>query len=156
MKNQAGRPSVNNGLLSIRSLWSRPQQSSSSDVPNIERTFSNESTIETNPSVIKRPPPSPTSVSHCDIFRPLRETLFSEEVENMLTLKRARPVCCGGSLLDIDEEDEDEDEETTHVPLTRQDALLATLEMLERDEDDDSLIGTRIIGLGERTPKRVE
>lgn len=158
MKNQAGRPSFNNGLLSIKSLWSRPPQPTASDVPPIGRTFSNESTIETNPSsdVIKRPPPSPTSVTQCDIFRPLRESFFGEEMENMLTLKRARPVCCGGSLLDIDEEEDDEDdEEATPVPLTRQEALLVTLDMLERDEDDDSLIGTSIIGLGERpTTKR--
>ena len=95
----------------------------------------------------------------CDIFRPLRESFFPEEVENMLTLKRARPVtrpvCCG-SLLDV-EEDEDENgdnDESCPVPLKRQDALLTNLEMLERDEDDgDSLVGTSILDLGEGRKK---
>lgn len=143
MKNQSGRPSLN-GLLSITSLWNHePRQPAVTDVPPIDRTFSNDSTFETNPNVItgKRPPPAPTSVTQCDIFRPLREAFFSEDVEDMLTLRRARPVACCGSLLDIEEEEE-QDLEANPVPLTRQDALMATLEMLDRDkDDDDSLIG---------------
>lgn len=156
MKNhQAGRSSFD-GLLGIKSLWNKSQHTT--DVSPIERTFSNESTIEVNPAVVKHPPPSPTSVMQCDIFRPLRESFFPEEMENMLTLKRARPVtlpvCCG-SLLDIEDEDEDEEDGgSSPVPLKRQDALLTSVEMLERAEDDgDSLIGTRILDLGEGRTK---
>jgi len=133
MKNQ-GSPSFN-GLLSIKALWCNPQQAA--DVP-IERTFSNESTIEKDGDITKEraPPPSPTSVTQCDIFRPLREALFCDEMEDMLTLRKARPVCCV-SLLDLDEdEDEEEEDPEAPVPLTRQDALFATLDLLERDEEE--------------------
>lgn len=148
MKNQRGSGSSScHGLLSIKSLWNKePQQDIS-----IERTFSNESTIEKD-HVIKRPKrqpqASPTSVAHCDIFRPLRETFFSDEKEEQLTLKRARPICCA-SLLDVDD-DEDEDKEPPVVPLTRQDALMTTLEMLERADDEtvDSRV-PRVMGLGD-------
>lgn len=77
----------------------------------------------------------------------------------MLTLKRARPVtlpvCCG-SLLDIEDEDDEDEEDggSSPVPLKRQDALLTSVEMLERAEDDgDSLIGTHILDLEEGRTK---
>lgn len=158
MKNQRG--SSSHGLLSIKSLWNTPQNTGDA---SIERTFSNDSTIEKDRDVIKHQvrkahsaaPPSPTSVSHCDIFRPLRETFFSDEMENMLTLRRARPLCCG-SLMDLDEDDDEdedekrEDEAVSPLPLTRQDALMTTLEMIERSEESTVDSGIpQVVGLEE-------
>ena len=142
MKNQRSSPL--NGLLAIKTMFAQSQ--GPADVP-IERTFSNESTIEKDRDIIKYPPRSPTSVTQCDIFRPLREAFFSFEMEEMLTLKRATPVCCG-SLLDVDDDDKEEEKGVATVPLVRQDALEATLESLERDEaedDDETLFGERIM-----------
>lgn len=117
------------GMLSITSIFNKPRPQAA-DV-SLERTFSNDSTIEkdvVNNSKKRRVTPhSLKSVVQCDIFRPLRETFFSKEEEDMISLRRANPVCC--SMIDTlsdDEDDEDEHKsmglEVPYYSLVRQNA----------------------------------
>ena len=118
------------GMLSVTSIFDKsiPQ---AADV-SLERTPSNDSTIEKN--VVNNNqkrrvmPHSLNSVVLCDIFRPLREAFFSEEEEDMISIRRANPVCC--SMVDTLSDDEDEGEhksmglEVPNYSLIRQDAFI--------------------------------
>jgi hypothetical protein len=123
------------GMLSIRSIFNRPRHQTS-DV-SLERTFSNDSTIDKDTLAYHKLRPTPRSPKSaiyggCDIFRPIRETFFSKEVEDMISLRRANPVCC--SMIDSLSDDEDDEEEEhksmgleiPYFPLVRQDAVITS------------------------------
>ena len=83
-----------------------------------ERAYSQGSTVskESSSSGIRKSEPSSKRqpvpmMLHCDIFRPLRDHFFSDEQESMLTIRKARPVCCSvfDSLIDEDEDMLDEE-----------------------------------------------
>jgi hypothetical protein len=99
---------------------------------SLGRTFSNDSTIEKDVLSYEKRRETPQllkSVVQCDIFRPLRDVFFSEVVEDMISLRRANPVCCSViNTLSDDEDDEEEHKsmglEVPYYPLVRQDALI--------------------------------